>query len=185
MAKSYLTGQLEANAQMRGRGRSVAELLATLDGEFDAVLRKGSLSHLITEGMGLDIAQGLGIWLRGDDNLALNCAVVKGHVRAGVVHPKWAVIDSSDSRIDMSGNINLATEQIHLRVVAQPKDFSPLSLRAPLRVEGSLATPHLALEGSALGAKLIAAIALGALAAPAALIPFIDTGGDVPALVCP
>ncbi|MCV2355603.1 AsmA family protein [Paucibacter sp. B2R-40] len=185
MAKSYLTGQLEANAQMRGRGRSVAELLATLDGEFDAVLRKGSLSHLITEGMGLDIAQGLGIWLRGDDNLALNCAVVKGRVRAGVVHPKWAVIDSNDSRIDMSGNINLATEQIHLRVVAQPKDFSPLSLRAPLRVEGSLAMPHLALEGSALGAKLIAAIALGALAAPAALIPFIDTGGDVPPLACP
>ena len=180
-----LTGQLQGRVQVKGRGQSVAELLGSLDGELSLALRDGQLSHLVTEVMGLDIAQGLGVWLRGDDNLVLNCAVLQGSLRAGVLRPRLAVIDSRDSRIELSGQLSLASEQINLRAVATPKDFSPLTLRAPLRVVGMLGAPQVALEGRALGTKIIAAMALGALAPPAMLLPFIDPGETLAPINCP
>jgi uncharacterized protein involved in outer membrane biogenesis len=184
LTASPITGRMRADLNVRGRGRSTAEVLGTLDGPIWLRLEKGSVSHLLTEAAGLDVAQGLGMLIKGDSNLPLDCALVDGRFKGGVLRPRSAVMDNKDSRIDLDGQINLADETLALRVVAKPKDFSPLTLRAPLRVEGTLADPRVALEGKALGGRAIAAIALGALAPPAALLAFIDPGEDVPPLNC-
>lgn len=181
---SVLTGQLEAQVALTGQGRHVAELLGHANGTVNVVLRQGELSHLVTELLGIDVAQGLGVWLRGDDNLPLQCAVLQGDVKDGLVQPRVAVIDNRDSRIELSGQISLATETFDLRAVARPRDFSPLTLRAPLRIEGSFADPRVALEGRALGGRALAALALGSLAPPAALLAFVDPGERLPPLRC-
>ncbi len=179
-----LGGKLQAEAHVRGQGRSTAAWLGSMNGDVSAALQDGSLSHLTTELMGLDLAQGLGVWLRGDDALSLNCARLEGRFTAGVLQPRFAVVDSRDSRTEVGGSVNLGTEQLALRAVTKPKDFSPLTLRAPLRVEGTLGDPRIALEGKALRGRAIAAIALGALAPPAALLAFIDPGEKLPPLQC-
>lgn len=179
-----LTGRLRAELDVQGRGHSTAELLGSLDGPVRLRLEKGSVSHLLTEAAGLDVAQGLGVWLHGDDNLALDCARLDGRFRAGVLRPRSAVIDNRDSRVELDGRVNLADETLDLRLVAKPKDFSPLALRAPLRVQGTLAEPRVALEGKALGGRAVAAIALGALAPPAALLAFVDPAETLPRLDC-
>ncbi|MDR7269418.1 uncharacterized protein involved in outer membrane biogenesis [Pelomonas saccharophila] len=179
-----VTGRLRADVDVQGRGRSTAELLGSLNGPVRLQLDKGSISHLLTEATGLDLAQGLGVLLRGDKNLELNCARVDGSFKAGTLRPRSAVIDNRDSRIDIDGRISLGDETLDLRVVAKPKDFSLLTLRSPVRVQGTLADPRIALEGKALGGKAIAAIALGALAPPAALLAFVDPGEDLPPVSC-
>ena len=184
LAENPVTGRLRADIDVKGRGRSPAALLGTLDGPVRLQLDHGSVSHLLTEAVGLDLAQGLAVWLRGDRELTLNCAEVEGRFRAGVLRPRTAVVDNRDSRIDIDGRVNLADETLDLRLVAKPKDFSLLTLRSPLRVQGTLADPRVALEGKALGGKAIAAIALGALAPPAALLAFVDPGEDVPPVRC-
>jgi len=179
-----LTGKLNAEAHVQGLGRSTAALLGSLNGDVSASLHDGSMSHLTTELMGLDVAQGLGIWLRGDDALALNCARLEGRFKSGVLRPRFAVVDNRDSRIELSGQLSLSTEQLALRAVTSPKDFSPLTLRAPLRVQGTLADPRVALEGKALGGRAMVAIALGLLTPPAALLAFVDPGEKLPPLQC-
>lgn len=184
LADDPVTGRLRADIDVTGHGRSPAELLASLDGPVRLQLDRGTISHLLTEAVGLDIAQGLAVWLRGDRKLTLNCAQLEGRFKAGLLRPRTAVVDNRDSRIDIDGRINLADETLDLRLVARPKDFSLLTLRSPVRVQGTLADPRVALEGKALGGKAIAAIALGALAPPAALLAFVDPGVDLPAISC-
>jgi uncharacterized protein involved in outer membrane biogenesis len=169
---------------VQGRGRSVAELLGSLNGPVQLRLENGSVSHLLTEAMGVDVAQGLGLLLRGDKNLPLNCARLDGRFAGGLLRPRTALIDNHDSRIDLDGRISLKDETLDLRLVAHPKDFSPLTLRAPVRLQGSLAEPRVALEGKRLGGRAVAALALGSLSPPAALLAFVDPGEDLPPVDC-
>lgn len=179
-----LTGRLHAEIDVQGRGRSTAELLGSMDGPLRVRLTQGSLSHLLIEATELDVVQGLGVWLRGDRNLPLDCALLDGRFRAGVLRPRSAVLDNSDSRIELDGRISLADETLDLRVISKPKDFSPMTLRAPLRVQGTLAAPHVGVESKALGGRAVAAATLGVVAPPAALLAFVDPGEKLPPLSC-
>jgi uncharacterized protein involved in outer membrane biogenesis len=71
---AYLTGQLETTIDVSGAGQSTAEILSTPAGPAHAPVRDGTLSHLVTEALGLDLAQALGVAIKGDDSLPLLCA---------------------------------------------------------------------------------------------------------------
>lgn len=175
--RAYLTGELNATVKVTGSGRSTAEILSTLDGEAKLRLGEGSLSHLATEVIGLDVAQALGVAVRGDRPLPLRCARVELVVRSGVVEPELAVLDNSDSTLRLSGRVDLRTESLALRVVTRPKDMSPLSLRTPVTVTGTMRKPELGIEARGLVGRALGAVALGAAVGPAAaLLPLVDPG---------
>ena len=175
--QAYLTGSLEGSLRATGRGNSVAEFLGHLDGSSQLALRDGSLSHLLTELAGLDVAQALGVWVRGDRPLPLRCAHFDLVAAQGVVRPRLAVLDNSDSTLRIAGQINLRDESLALRATVAPKDFSPLTLRTPVTVTGSFGQPAVGVEGKRLAGKVLGAVALGAVAGPlAALLPLVDMG---------
>jgi uncharacterized protein involved in outer membrane biogenesis len=127
--------------------------------------------------MGLDLAQALGVLIRGDHPLPLNCARFDLQARNGVLEPRLAVIDNRDTTVRIDGNVNLQDESLALRLVARPKDWSPLSLRTPITVSGTLGKPDVGIEGRRLAGRVIGALALGAAAGPAAaVIPLIEPG---------
>ncbi|MBK8767887.1 MAG: hypothetical protein IPM01_26070 [Burkholderiaceae bacterium] len=64
--RAYLTGELSGTIRVAGTGRSTAEILGSIDGQARFALGAGTLSHLVTELAGLDLAQALGVWVRGD-----------------------------------------------------------------------------------------------------------------------
>lgn len=178
--RAYLTGMLTSELQVQGRGRSTGEILGSLQGRAQAMLRDGTMSHLVTELLGLDIAQTLGVMAKGDRPLILRCARVDLAIQAGVATPRVAVFDNTDSTIHLTGNINLRDEALDLRAVTRPKDFSPFTLRAPVKITGTLGAPNVAIDGDRLAAKAAAAAALAAVAAPlAALLPFFDRGEKI------
>ena len=173
-----ISGRLAARLQVRGVGGSTAALLSSMDGLAGASLRQGTVSHLLLELAGLDVAQALGVMLQGDKPLVLNCARLQSVVNAGVMRIREAMFDTDDSSLKVTGQLNLADESLALRGEITPKDFSPFSLRSPLLVGGTLAAPQIGVESGKLMARVVAALALGAAAPVAAVLPFLEFGSE-------
>ncbi|MGY4828162.1 AsmA family protein [Sphaerotilaceae bacterium SBD11-9] len=176
-APPYVSGSLVGRAALKGEGRSTAQILGSLDGTVAASLRNGRVSHLAIEGAGLDLAQALGVLVKGDDGLPVNCALADMQARQGVLHPRALAVETRDSNVWADGSVSMKDETLDLRVVVAPKDFSPLSLRSPLKVKGTFGDPHIAVEKKPLAAKVGAATLLAFVHPLAALIPFVDPGG--------
>jgi AsmA family protein len=188
--RNVVTGALDAALDLRGSGNSSADILATLNGNIDLTLRDGTLSHVATEAAGLDLAQALGVIVRGDRPLPLRCARLQATARNGVLRTDRGVIDNSDTTLRLAGELNLKDESLALVASARPKDFSPLSLRTPITVRGTLARPVIGIDGGKLAGKVGAVAALGAALGPlAALMPLLDFGskneGDACAALAP
>lgn len=180
-APPYVTGRLDGRAALRGRGLSTAAILADLQGSFRTQLHEGTLSHLALEAIGLDLAQSLGVMIRGDDQLPVTCALADLAVEGGVLRPRVLVLDTRDSAVWVDGTLSLASEALDLRVVVMPRDFSLLALRTPLRVRGSLAAPEVSLDKGRLAGKVAASLLLALVNPLAALIPLLDPGDDAAA----
>jgi AsmA family protein len=172
----YVTGTMNGAAKLKGQGRSTAEILGSLAGNVRTQVRNGTMSHLIVEAAGLDAAEALGVWFRGDDVLQMTCAFADLDANNGVLQPKVFVIDTQDSAMWVNGSISMKTEALNLRVVVTPKDFSPVSLRTPLLITGTMGSPDVSLEKGPLAGKVAGAVLLSLLNPFAALIPFVDTG---------
>ena len=175
---AFLTGRMAARIDLKGEGRSVAEMLGSSDGQIAIQLTRGTISHLAVELAGIDIAQALGVWIKGDDSLAITCGVADLEVKAGVARPRVMLVDTKDSTLWLEGAASLADESIDLTLKVNPKDFSPLALRAPLQVKGSFSAPALSINKTPLIGKILSAIALAAINPLAAVLPLIDVGDD-------
>jgi hypothetical protein len=86
------------------------------------------------------------------------------------------VIDSSEELIRGSGSIDFAHEKYDLALSADSKKPSLVALRGPINITGTFKSP---VVKPALGqaiARVGAAVGLGILAPPLALLPLIDLG---------
>nr|HET7860392.1 AsmA-like C-terminal region-containing protein [Caldimonas sp.] len=177
-APPYLSGKLDALVKVKGSGRSTAEILGTLAGDLRMHLRGAAVSHVAVEAGGIDVAQALGVMVKGDDALPILCNVADLDIEHGVATPKVFVLNTRDSTIWIDGTVSLRDETLDLRAVVSPKDFSPMSLRTPIHVKGTFAQPKVSLELGKLAGKAGAAGLLALLHPLAALIPFIDPGAQ-------
>lgn len=175
-APPYLSGKLDALVKVKGSGRSTAEILGSLDGDIRLHMRDAAISHLAVEAAGIDLAQALGMLFKGDDALPIMCNVADLDVVKGVARPKVFVLNTRDSTVWIDGTVSFRDEALDLRAVVSPKDFSPLTLRAPLHVRGTFGKPAVSIEMGKLAGKAAAAGLLALLNPLAAIIPFIDTG---------
>jgi uncharacterized protein involved in outer membrane biogenesis len=172
----YVTGRLNGATNLEGQGRSTAEILGSLQGHFRTELRNGSVSHLAIELAGLDLAESLGVILKGDDALPVECAVADLYATKGLFHPRLLVVDTKASTVWVDGSVSLATEALDLRAVVSPKDFSLLALRTPLHVRGTFAEPKISLEKKPLARQLASALLLSLVNPLAAWLPLVDRG---------
>jgi uncharacterized protein involved in outer membrane biogenesis len=106
----------------------------------------------------------------------LNCAVLAFQARDGLLTSEALVVDTDDTYFGGKGTINLKEERLDLTVTPLPKDVSILSLRGPLRVEGTFAAPKVGLEKKSLARKVGMALLLAFVNPLAAIIPTIETG---------
>lgn len=184
-APAYIAGRIAGRAELQGKGNSTAKFLSSLDGSVMTTLRNGQLSHLIVEAAGLDIAQALGVLIKGDRQLPMNCAVVDLAAKQGVLTTRTFVVDTRDSMLLIDGELSLAKETMDLRAVVSPKDFSPVALRSPIYVNGSFADPKVSIEKGPIIGRVGAAVALAFVNPFAAILPLLDPGSsDDPPVGC-
>jgi len=177
-APPYVSGRIAVDLALTGQGRSTAELLGSANGRAILHWSEGTLSHLLTEAAGLDAAQALGVWLSGDGALPVECGAADLDVKAGTVTPRVMLVDSRDSTLWIDGSLSLATERLALVAHVAPKDISPLALRTPIHVDGTLRSPTVSVEKGPVLRRLIPAALLATLNPLAALLPLVDTGDD-------
>ncbi|HUS24949.1 MAG TPA: AsmA family protein, partial [Candidatus Binatia bacterium] len=172
-------GLIGGRAQLKGTGNSVADLLATADGTFGIAMSGGRVDTLLNELAELDMVETLRALFQRGKTVELRCAVADLAVRDGVLHSRNTVVDTTETNIKIDGDVNLRDESLDLTLHPLPKNFTPMSLRSPLHLRGSLKHPSVRPDEKLIARGAIAA-ALGALAAPvAALVPLIDNGpGD-------
>lgn len=169
-------GYIGGTATLSGKGASLHDMLASSNGTVGLGMEGGTLSNLLIELMGLDIAQSLGFFLTGDKPVNIRCIIGNFGVENGLMTAKDFVIDTEDTNVTGEGTLQLGSEALNLRFKAEPKDSTPLSLRTPLRVEGTLKKPNVIIEKTNLAARGGAAIALAVAVPVAAILAFIEPG---------
>jgi uncharacterized protein involved in outer membrane biogenesis len=163
-------GKVGGDIAIAGTGNSIAGILGSADGDARMDMGEGRISKLLMEYAGLDLAGVLRIKLTHDRQIPIRCMAADFAVKDGVMAARRMVFDSSETRLEGKGTIDLRDETLDLVVQPRTKGFSPLSLRSPLYVRGSFRHPQFAPDYARMGLRAGAAVALGTVAAPAAAL---------------
>jgi AsmA family protein len=175
---AYISGIMNGKAKLQGRGRSTAALLNTLDGQVALLIHKGEISHLVVEAAGLDIAQAVGVLIKGDQAIPMQCAAMGWYAKQGVLTPEAALIDTPVTTVTINGDINLGQELLNLRLQASPKNFSPFTIRSPILVTGPFIDPKVSLSPGPIAARVAGGVLLAMINPFAAILPFLDPGSS-------
>lgn len=169
-------GRIGGEIDIRGQGNSIAAILGSADGDIAIGMGRGTISNLIMELAGIDIAEALRFLLTGDRQVPIRCAFADFDVANGLMTSQALAFDTSDTIIVGEGTVNLQDETFDLLLRPRPKDRSLLALRSPLRVSGTFLQPSFRPDLAALGLRGAVALALASIAPPAALLATIETG---------
>jgi uncharacterized protein involved in outer membrane biogenesis len=169
-------GEINGDAKIDSSGNSVASLLGASNGEVKVLVNQGSISKLLLEESGLNVINVVMIKLFGDSQVKLNCVAGEFVVTHGLVTTQNFLVDTDNTRIGVSGKVDLAKESLDLTVQPENKKFRVVSLRTPVYVDGTFADPHVDVDRGKLALRTGGAIALGVLTPAAALLPLVDVG---------
>jgi uncharacterized protein involved in outer membrane biogenesis len=177
-AKPPLGGTLEARAALQGVGDSVHDFVADANGQLTVVIPNGQVNAAFAELTGIDVAKGLGLLLKGnDDRTQLRCGVAQFAVKDGTMQSKILVFDTTDVKITGQGEVKLGPEELDLSIKGEPKKFRFTRLRTPIEIGGHLRKPKVGVNAGKVAAQGAVATALGAALTPfAAIIAFVDPG---------
>lgn len=169
-------GKISGQFDFQGRGASVAQILGSASGDVAVLMGKGQISNILLEFLGLDGGEIIKFLVRGDRNVQLLCAAAAFDVKQGLMTSRAIVLDTTDTVINGRGRVSLADETLDIVLEPVPKDRSILSLRSPLRIGGTFASPSAGPDKVALAGRAGIALVLGAINPLLALAATIETG---------
>nr|WP_057927300.1 AsmA family protein [Burkholderia ambifaria] len=173
-------GEVNGDAALSATGNSPAALAATSNGEVKTLVTDGTVSLLLMEAAGLNVANVVYEKLFGTRDVKINCGVADFVATNGVLDSRVFALDTDDAVIGMDGNVNLRDETMNLTIHPHTKGFRVISLRSPLYVTGSFKQPHVGVKAGALIARGGAAIGLGLLNPLASLLALLQPGRNRP-----
>ena len=175
-------GALNGDAQLSGRGNSVAALLGSADGELKMLINDGAVSRGLMEIAGLNVGNYLVGRLFGDEEVKINCAAADLGIKQGLMSTRLFVIDTENAVIKVDGSANFASERLDFTITPATKGFRIFSLRSPLYVRGTFKQPAPGVQATPLALRGAGLVALGVAVAPAAglLALVAPSAGDEP-----
>lgn len=174
-------GELNGDADIAGRGNSVAALLGTSNGTLKMLINDGAISRELMELAGLNVGNYVVGKIFGDKEVKINCAAADFDIKSGLATTRLFVFDTENAIIYVDGTANMATEQLDLTVTPESKGWRLISLRSPLYVRGPFAKPSAGVKAVPLMLRGAGMVALGVIAAPAAgLLALVAPSGGEP-----
>ena len=169
-------GPLAIDISLHAQGNSLAQIMATLNGDVHLLMEKGS-----ADAKALDVLVGgltaiLGtIFTEQSSKTQINCAISHLKLDDGILTPQLIVLDTQYSTVFAEGQVDLKKEQLDIKVTPQAKGVT-LSIAYPVRLYGQLNKPEIEIV------KTDALLKTGELWAnvvypPSLLIKFSDLGG--------
>nr|WP_314876433.1 AsmA family protein [uncultured Pseudomonas sp.] len=171
-------GQLNGDADISGRGNSVAALLGTANGEMRMLINDGAISRELMELAGLNVGNYVVGKLFGDKDVQINCAAADVGIKDGLASTRVFVFDTENAIIYVDGTVNLASEQLDLKITPESKGLRLFSLRSPLYVRGKFAKPSAGVQALPLALRGAGMVALGVAIGPAAGLLALIAPGD-------
>ena len=174
-------GELNGDADISGRGNSVAALLGTSNGTLKMLINDGAISRELMELAGLNVGNYVVGKIFGDKEVKINCAAADFDIKTGLATTRLFVFDTENAIIYIDGTANMATEKLDLTVTPESKGWRLISLRSPLYVRGTFAKPAAGVKAVPLMLRGAGMVALGVIAAPAAgLLALVAPSGGEP-----
>jgi AsmA protein len=169
-------GDLSGLIELTGSGNSVGRMLGGADGKIGVFMDGGRISRFMMELAALDLWDAAALKLKGDEQVAIRCAIADFAVKGGLMQTNAFVFDTSVVLIEGGGVINLKNEEMNLRLSPKPKDSSIASLNSPLFVQGTFSDPKVSPDVGKLAAKGVGAVVLGIINPLLAVLPLFKEG---------
>ena len=160
-----IDGSLDVDVKLKGKGGSVASLMAGLNGYTSIIMNQGRINNRYIDLLGGDISTGVFRLLNPaeekKDYTAIKCMVSRFDIKKGLAESTALVVDTDRMSVVGEGRIDLRTEKLDLSLKPLIKggagglSLSLGELAKPFKLGGTLAKPALALDSAA------AALALG------------------------
>lgn len=138
-------GELRGRLYLIGSGHSLAELMASADGDGALAMSGGAISGLLVEGAGLDLSEALILVVGDDAKVPIRCALARIGVKAGRADIRRGVVDTSDSVLYFGGGVDLGAQTMVMDIEADAKDFSLLDIDAPVHLQGKIRNPEISI----------------------------------------
>ena len=161
-----LRGGGAVDVSLRGAGRSVAEIMASLNGHTRLLMNKGEMKNDFLGNIN-GLTQTIGEAFGKKEWIVVECIASDFEVANGIAKSRINVINTELLLITTEGKVDLGQEIPDLKVTPRPKGID-LSLAVPVNIGGSLANPTITPDTLAT-AKKIGGI-LGAIVFPPAAI---------------
>jgi len=171
-------GDINGLVELAGRGDSVGEMLGAANGKVGLYMDGGKISRFMMELVALDVWGLARVKMQGDEPIDIRCAIADFNVKDGVMNTNAFVFDTGVVNVGGSGQINLKSEKMDLKLDPEPKDRSIASLNSPLYIRGTFGEPKFAPEWRRIGAKGATAIVMGILNPVLAVLPLMREGKD-------
>ncbi len=169
-------GLIGGRVEVDSVGRSLAEILQRGTGRLTFVMAGGSMSQLVVDLSGLQLGEALLSSLGLPDQTRVRCLIGDLALGRGALATRTLLLDTEGDRTTIQGSLDLRTETLSAVLRTQAKHFTIGTLATPILIGGTLKRPHFAPEGRELAVRGAAAVGLGLLLAPAALLPTIQLG---------
>ncbi len=172
-------GVIGGSANIESAGASLSQILADGNGGMRLFMSGGDLSALLVDISGLEFGNALLSALGIPNEARVRCFIGDWTLNHGLLDTKVLALDTSEADVHGTGNINLARETIDYSLKTQANHFTIGTLPTPIDITGTFKHPSIRPEVAPLAERAGAAIGLGILFPPLALLPTIQLGlGD-------
>lgn len=150
-----LYGVVDTDIAVQGRGKSVRQIMAGLNGKTSVVMGEGKMKSTALDQYVGGAATVLTQLFAGkkSEYTVINCFLNQFDIRNGVATSKIMLFDTEYAQITGAGTINLGTEQIKYSLDPKPKSVT-VNTAVPVEVTGPLADPSIGLNPLAAAAKI-------------------------------
>ncbi|MGC9271440.1 AsmA family protein [Acidiphilium sp.] len=173
-------GLIQGKAVLSATGNSIASWAGNGNGGLSLYMTGGNLSDILVSLSGLQFGNALIAALGMPHQTDVRCFVGNFSLNDGIFVTRTLLLDTGSAIVRGGGTINMKTEAIDYHIRSIPKHFSIGSLPSPIEIGGTMSQPRMGPAKGPLIARGAAAVALGIIAAPLALIPTIQFGTKDP-----
>ena len=174
-----LAGKASLDVRLAGRGRTLHDVMASLDGTFGVVLGKGTIGSRYVDLLGADVVRTLLPGGNIGNATPLNCAAAPFIVEKGIAKTDAILFDTDRMTVHGGGTVNLRDETLDFLLKPQPKDAALISLATPIRVAGTLASPTAYPDPGGVVRDIAGAVAgMAALGPFGLLLPLVSGGTE-------
>ena len=169
-------GVLGGQADITTTGSSVATMLGNGSGGVTMVISgNGDISALLHDIAGLEVGNAILSALGLPDRASLRCFIADMPLKDGILSMKTFLLQTSEARSIGRGTIDLRNQTLDYSLTTRSTHFSIGSLPGPINVTGKLGSPSIR-PGAEVVARAGAAVGLGVVLAPLAILPTVQLG---------